>query len=302
MKHTRVVCFGEILWDNLKEGRRLGGAPLNVCYHLTKSGIESSIISQVGNDQNGEAIFTELKKLGVDTRFCAISMEKPTSTVEVHMNGQELRYEIVEDVAWDYIETTPEMIELVKAADALVFGSLVTRSEISRKTLFRLMEESRFLVFDMNLRAPFYDRDGIFRLMNKTDLLKLNEDELGIVSGWLGENSTEKQQQLQTIRKQFPNIAEIILTLGAEGSVYFSTNEFVEKKANKVRVKDTVGSGDSFLAAFLANKLKGSSIADSLDRASLLSGFIATQAGACPVYDENDLLRFKQSIDLIQYQ
>lgn len=301
MKHTSVVCFGEILWDNLKEGRRLGGAPLNVCYHLTKSGIESRIISQVGNDQNGKDIIGELYKLGVSATYCNISDKKPTSTVEVQMEGEQIRYEIVEDVAWDFIEWNTAAEQLVKGAAALVFGSLATRSAVSRKTLFRLMEVSRFRVFDMNLRAPFYQQDEIFLLLEQANLLKLNEEELTIIMQWLGEQPTNKQDQLKSIQQRFSNISEIILTLGAEGSVYYSAQHYIEMKAHKVQVRDTVGSGDSFLAAFLANKLKGNSVPESLESASLLSGYIATRNGACPVYNEQDLIAFKQNIELIQY-
>lgn len=296
-----VVCFGEILWDNLKEGRRLGGAPLNVCYHLIKSGIDSAIVSQVGNDQNGKDIIGELYKLGISATWCNISGNKPTSTVEVHMQGQQISYEIVENVAWDFIEWTPELSQLVQSAEALVFGSLATRSDVSRNTLLRLMEVSRFRVFDMNLRAPFYDQEGIFLLMKQAQLLKLNDEELDIVMAWMGEGRSTREEELRMIQHRFPNIAEIILTLGAEGSVYYSNGEYIVKQAHKVQVKDTVGSGDSFLAAFLSSKLKGRPVAESLERAGLLSAFIATQHGACPVYDENDLINFKKSLQLIQY-
>ncbi|MGN6418086.1 MAG: carbohydrate kinase family protein [Pseudobacter sp.] len=300
MNNISVVCFGEILWDNLPEGRRLGGAPLNVCYHLTKSGIDSSIISQVGNDQNGKDIIGELYKLRISATYCNISDQKPTSTVEVHTVGQQVSYEIVENVAWDFIEWNPGLEQLVKNADALVFGSLATRSEVSRSTLFRLMEVSRFRVFDMNLRSPFYQKEEIYLLLEKANLLKLNEEELGIIMQWLGVNEKNKREQLQFIIQRFPNIREIILTLGADGSVYSSEAAFIEQQAHKVQVKDTVGSGDSFLAAFLSKKLKGRNVEESLQSASLLSGFIATQHGACPVYDEQDLLAFKKSLQLIR--
>lgn len=301
MNTIRVVCFGEILWDNLKQGRRLGGAPLNVCYHLIKSGIQSSIISQVGNDRNGIDILRELTSLGVDPIHCYVTNDRPTSTVEVHtLSDQQVTYEIVENVAWDNIRITPVMEQLVDHSDALVFGSLITRSTVSRTTLFKLMAHSKFRVFDMNLRAPFYSKELIMLLLEQTNLLKLNEDELIRIMEWLNVSSVlNVKEQLQAIQSHFSGIKEIILTLGAEGSIYHSHNQHISIKANKVTVKDTVGSGDSFLAAFLSGKLKGKPIREALDQANLLSGFIASQYGACPVYNNEDLINFKASIEII---
>src|SRR5690606_6659884 len=151
MKNIEIVCFGEVLWDNLKEGRRLGGAPLNVCYHLNKRGIPSAIVSQVGADQNGTDLLKEIDTLQVNRQYCYISSEKPTSTVEVHIENEKVSYEIVEDVAWDHISFSEELVQLVKDTNVLLYGSLVTRNEVSRNTLMQLLPYAKYKVFDVNL-------------------------------------------------------------------------------------------------------------------------------------------------------
>ena len=299
MNDIQVVCFGEILCDNLKEGRQLGGAPLNVCYHLMKMGIKSAVLTQIGDDKNGKDILAELTRRGIDSSFCLVKPGKPTSTVEVITDGlQQVTYDIVENVAWDFIEVNATMEVLVEKAEALVFGSLIARSATSRQSLFRLLAKSRFRVFDVNLRAPFYHREGIVALLEQANLLKLNEDELQVIMEWLGIETVDMHTQLQAILSAFPSIQEILLTLGAKGSLYYSAAEQHFVTANRVEVRDTVGSGDSFLAAFLAGKLKGKPVREALEQASLLSGFIATRPGACPIYDQADLISFKESLKI----
>jgi len=291
MSDLNIICFGEILWDNLKEGKRLGGAPLNVCYHLNKLGVNSRIISQIGADRDGMEILQELKARGIDSEHCAVSHTKPTSTVEVVVGKQgDIWYDIVENVAWDDIVCTPQVEHLVADSDALVFGSLITRSAISRETLFQLLKKSKFRVFDVNLRSPFYTKELICSLLELTDLLKLNEDEMGIISDWLAFPQETMHEQMEHMQRCFPNIQEIILTRGSQGAIYFSNTEQIRVDAHPVKIKDTVGSGDAFLSAFLAHKMKGTSIQAALQHASILSAYVASKSGACPIYDPKDLL------------
>lgn len=294
MKKQKVICFGEILWDNLKEGRRLGGAPLNVCYHLSQMGISTSIITQIGKDKDGNDILETLDELGVDIETVIRTDKHPTSTVEVLLGkNNEVHYEIMEDVAWDHIEYSHDLGKLVNESLILVFGSLVTRSETSRKTLFKLIEKSQYRVFDVNLRAPFYHKELILSLLRVTHLLKLNQDELSIISKWLGGNQKNDQDEIGLIQEKFPNLTEILLTQGHKGAMLVTNDIWTKVPSCNVKVKDTVGSGDSFLAAYIAAKIKKVSANTALKEASLLSGFIATHNGACPVYNLTDFNNFK---------
>ncbi len=282
--HIQVVCFGEVLWDNLREGRRLGGAPLNVCYHLNKLGVSSAIVSQVGNDQNGKDLLKEIDALEIDRSYCTITDDYPTSTVEVHIEQQQVEYEIVEEVAWDYIPYSASLENLVSNADVLLFGSLVTRHEVSRNTLLQLLPKAVTRVFDVNLRPPFYERERILSLLSVTTLLKLNEDEVVILSAWLNITATDEKEILKAILNHFPDLEEVILTRGARGASYCSRSEYYSVPARKIVVQDTVGSGDAFLAAFLAGKMQGRPVKERIERAIALSGFIASKPGACPPY------------------
>lgn len=285
MKNIEIVCFGEVLWDNLKEGRRLGGAPLNVCYHLNKRGIPSAIVSQVGNDSNGNDILREIDQLEIDRSFCTVSDSKPTSTVEVHITDEKVTYEIVEDVAWDHIPYTSELENTVAGAEVLLFGSLVTRNSVSRNTLFKLLPAAKYKVFDVNMRPPFYTKDRIEALVKVSNLLKMNEEELSVLCDWWQIAAKEEYGKLNTILHQFGSLEAIVLTKGAEGASYCSRDLYLSAPAQKVQIADTVGSGDAFLASFLASKLQGVPVEEALKNAIVLSGFVATQAGACPPYE-----------------
>lgn len=281
-----VICFGEVLWDNLKEGRRIGGAPLNVCYHLNKMGIKSMIISQVGADDDGDRLIDGLKNLNIDLSHCTVSSCRPTSVVEVHFgDGGDVSYEIVEHVAWDYIDCLPETEAIVASSSGFVFGSLVARNEVSRATLLRLLKMSSYNVFDVNLRQPFYSRDLIFLLLKQTHLLKLNDEELDVLCSWMGITVAEDEKRLFEINQAFENISEIILTKGSRGAGYYNAGQYIEVAAFPVKVKDTVGAGDAFLAGFLAGKFNGLPAAAALERAARLAAFVAGQPGACPEYN-----------------
>ncbi|MCB0743235.1 MAG: carbohydrate kinase [Ignavibacteriae bacterium] len=294
----QVICFGEVLWDNLNSGKRIGGAPLNVCYHLGKQGIKSEIISKIGSDTNGEEILKELKRLNVSSKFCFVDHVKPTSVVEVYLgNENQVEYDIVEDVAWDYIEFTSPLGDIVANSDMLVFGSLATRSNMSFKTLCKLIDKSSYKVFDVNMRPPYHFKENILTLMSNTDLLKLNLEELKIISDWFGDTSLNVDTCIEKLLNRFLNIKEIILTKGSNGAAFYSVKEKIEVSAYNVIVKDTIGSGDSFLAAFLANKLKGTSIKTALLQASLLSGFVTASNGACPDYTTEILESFKNEMN-----
>ncbi|MGB4399487.1 MAG: carbohydrate kinase [Daejeonella sp.] len=290
-KNIKVVCFGEILWDNLPGGRKPGGAPMNVAYHLNQLGIISTLISKVGSDQNGEDLLKFINKKGISTEYCQTDMMYNTSTVEVNIGSDhEVSYEIVSPVAWDFILPEKRMDQLVAAADAFVFGSLAVRNPTSFKTLQSLLKASRYRVFDVNLREPHFTKETITILLQHADLLKLNSHELNLISSWFG-NSQNERQMINMLQERF-GIKEIVVTKGANGAAYYSKSEQFTIPAFKVEINDTIGSGDSFLAAFLGQKLKGQSVQDCLISAAALGAFVASQPGACPDYNISDLNRF----------
>ena len=286
---SKVVCFGEVLWDIFPNQTKPGGAPMNVAYHLNKFGIESKMISRVGTDNLGRDILNLLKNWGISVNNCQIDEKNPTGVVTVIANDDhEMSYTIKEGAAWDNITLSEHQIEEVKKSDALVFGTLSTRNTTSRETLYELLKHASYKVFDINLRPPFYSREIIEHLLGQCNLLKLNESELQLLSSWYSKNHLNESSCVSYLQSTY-NINEVIVTKGSNGATYYDHKNAYSFPANKVIVKDTVGSGDSFLAAFLAKKIQNETVETSMYYATALGAFVTSQEGACPDYQIEQL-------------
>jgi len=280
-----VVCYGEVLWDIFPTQTKPGGAPMNVAYHLRKFGIDSRMISRVGNDEAGKELLKLLTKWDIPTENCQIDKTYETGKVlATVLPGNEMSYCIQSPVAWDYITPEVDFNSLVSQADAFVFGSLVTRNETSRETLYQLIEKATYNVFDINLRQPFYSVEIIEYLLGKCNLLKLNETEVELISSWFIQEPLDETASVRHIQQRF-HIDEVIVTKGADGASYYTKDEVYSFPAFKVKVKDTCGSGDSFLAAFLAKKFENETPKTRMIYATGLGAFVASHEGACPAYD-----------------
>jgi fructokinase len=284
-KKKTVVCYGEVLWDIFPTKTKPGGAPMNVAYHLRKFGIDSRMISKVGHDETGQNLLNLLTEWNIPTENCQIDETYETGKViATVLPGNEMSYLIYSPVAWDEIKPQAENDKLVSEADAFVFGSLVTRNETSRETLYQLIEKSKFNVFDINLRQPHYSLEIIEYLLEKCNLLKLNESELELIITWFSNGKFDEETSVRFLQNEY-NIDEVIVTKGGEGASYYTRSTSYSFPAFKVKVADTCGSGDSFLAAFLAKKFEGESAETCMIYATGLGAFVASHEGACPAYD-----------------
>ncbi|SKB75608.1 fructokinase [Parapedobacter luteus] len=303
-ENKNVVCFGEILWDMLPSGKKPGGAPMNVAYHLNRLGIQSTIISRIGDDEAGRELSSFLDNIGLSTENIQIDSDHETSKVIACIGADnEVLYEIIAPVAWDFIQYEERFATLLQAADVLVYGSLIARNEASRDTLLSLLGKARYRLFDVNLRAPHYTPAVVDQLMQAADAIKLNIHELVAVSGWLGNRSGDEYAGIGLLQDYY-GIQEIIVTKGSQGASYYTPNSRHDYPAVSVDVKDTVGSGDSFLAAFLAQKLRGETSDNMLEFATTLGAYVTTQSGACPPYSRMDLNRFmwEKYLESIQWK
>lgn len=288
----KVVCFGEILWDVLPDGKKPGGAPMNVAYHLSRLGMESYMISRVGNDSLGDELKGFLQKMGLSTDYIqSDDLHETSKVIATPGDNYEMIYTILQSVAWDFIAYDRQTEALIEKADLMVFGSLVARRDASRDTLYRLIECAKMKLFDVNFRAPYYEQSVIEHLLGKADIVKLNNDELQIIAAWLGDKSGAEQEAVSRLQDRY-QLEEIIVTKGGNGASYYTPTERHDYKAYPVTVRDTVGSGDSFLAAFVARKLQGESIDDMLDYAAALGAYVTASTGANPDYKKSDLERF----------
>ena len=292
----KVTCFGEILWDVLPTAAKPGGAPMNVAYHLHRLGVEAHVISRIGDDDRGEALKNILQNWGLSTASLQVDSKHATSEVIALMDeSNEMTYEILEPVAWDFIEWNNTFNDTLTSSDALVYGSLASRNSITYNTLLSLLENDVYKVMDVNLRPPHYREATIKTLVQHADLLKLNEAELDILSGWSHSGLYGEEEKMRSVQEYY-NVTEIILTKGSRGASYYNRGMVYNSKTFRVEVADTVGSGDAFLAAFLSKK-NVLPIQEQLNFASALGAFVASQQGACPPYSVHQLNEFINGYD-----
>lgn len=277
-----IVGIGEILWDMLPSGKALGGAPANFAYHAMRLGEEGWAVSAIGDDDLGHEILGIVDSKGL---HCIISVtDKPTGTVKVELDSRGVpSYNIMEDVAWDNIPFTPEMEGLAKRADAVCFGSLVQRmnSRDSVLAFVRTMRPEALKVFDINLRQQYYSREILEESLMLADILKINDEEIRIVSDMFGLGDDDVVACRSLIAAY--GLRLVILTKGADGSEVVTSNEVISQSVGPVDVVDTVGAGDAFTAAFVVAYLRGDSLADAQRLATEIASYVCSRKGAMPL-------------------
>jgi len=277
-----IICFGEVLWDVLPAGRKLGGAPLNVSLRAQSFGNKAAMISSIGKDGNGEELAAAMKEHGGTLEHIQISEDFDTSEVLVALDEQgTASYEIKMPCAWDNISFLERDVEAVKASDAFIYGSLVARNNTSRETLFALLEYAPYKVFDVNLRPPHYTPERIISIMESADFVKFNDEELYEICAHLEFKDRELEACIRFISEQ-TDTAQICVTLGKDGAVLFYEGDFYYNKGYWVKVADTVGAGDSFLASIICQLLAGIEPQEAIDFACAVGSIVASKDGANP--------------------
>ena len=286
----KVICFGEMLWDCFPDHDIPGGAPMNVALHLNQLGLDVQMISRLGKDDYGTKYLDFINSYDFPKTLVQEDLEHKTGTVTVHNEDPEnIKYTIVSPVAWDFISLTDDNKNAVKDADAFIFGSLAVRNTVSWETLYQLLHLPTLKIFDINLRAPFFDFEKIELMLGFTDILKINEDELEIVSDYFSVPS-DIESCCKLLTTHFP-IKMVCVTLGSKGAMIYQNGEIIKHPGYKVKVEDTVGSGDAFLAGFVKTYLQGKSPKEILDFACAMGAFVATKKGGTPRYEESEVWR-----------
>ena len=287
-----IICFGEVLYDVFPIHRKIGGAPLNVALRLASLGINAQIISRVGSDEIGKELLEFIESNNVATDTIQIDNTYATGEVLVQLDKKgSATYTINYPVAWDEIEATPEAKNAVNNADVLVFGSLVCRNDTSYKTLLSLLKIAKNKVFDVNLRSPFYTDDILIELMNQADFIKFNDDELFEICALYNSPFHSLDQNIHFIAEK-TNTKQICVTKGSHGAVLYSNNQMFYNSGYKVKVADTVGSGDSFLAGLLYQLFSGNSPQNAIDFACALGALVAQNEGANPKITKEEIATF----------
>ena len=279
-----ILCFGEVLWDSLPRGLFPGGAPINVAYHLKQLGSLPIPVTAVGDDFLGRDLLLRMQRWGLRTDFVSVLAHKSTGAVQAKLDARgTASYTILEDVAWDWIEISPALETVASQCSAVVYGSLAQRTKNNQQQLVRLMEQAphAMKVFDVNLRAPFDSAELVWQLAAKADLIKLNDEELGRLLG-------EGYDRLETGARLFAERAGcsvICVTAGAKGAGLLLDGAWFWSPSEPIIVADTIGAGDSFLAALVHGLLGvNCSPVDVLRRATRLAEFVASKEGATPAY------------------
>lgn len=296
MIHKSAICFGEILIDVFPDKERIGGAPLNVASRLQKLGIATQMISQVGEDENGKKLLSYLENIGVNADLVSVTPHFPSGVVQVQLSASgSASYEISYPAAWDKIRLSEEMKMAVKKADLMIFGSLVCRDEVSRKTLLELLPYAKFRVFDVNLRPPHYEKEILIQLMQKADFIKFNDDELFEIAEMLGSPFNSLEQNIHFLAEK-TNTSDICVTKGRHGAVLLKDGKLYYNSGFKISVKDTVGAGDSFLASLLAKLLQGEKPQQALNFSCAVGALVAGREGANPELSEKEITGFLRPI------
>ena len=290
MNDINVICFGEILWDVYPDKRIIGGAPLNVALRLHSYGTEVKIISCIGTDENGKMVHDYLIENNLSQEFIQKHPTLKTGSVVITLDKKgSANYEISKPVAWDAIQLTPALIDAVKMAPFFLFGSLAARGSYNRITLDRLLEIAGTKIFDANLRQPHYDISMIYELMQKADFIKLNNEELEEICSVLGCREKDLESQINWL-VQTTNTNSICITKGEDGAILYYKGNFYDHDGYKIKVKDTVGAGDSFLATLINELLvKENSPQAALAKACAVGALVASKEGANCIIDNEEI-------------
>lgn len=280
-----IVGMGEVLWDMLPEGKKIGGAPANFAYHVSQYGFDGYVVSAVGDDKLGNEILESFNNRRLN--YLIQRVPYPTGTVQIELDEAGIPcYEIKENVAWDNIPFTVDLEKLAKKTRAVCFGSLAQRNTVSRETINRFLDvmsdaAGQYRVFDVNLRQGFYDKEILCNSMKRCNILKINDEELIAVSRMFEYPGIDLEDKCRALLSEY-GLEILILTCGVNGSYVFTRENVSFVNTPKIEVADTVGAGDSFTATFISAILKGKSIREAHELAVEGSAYVCTQNGAMP--------------------
>jgi fructokinase len=275
----KIVGIGEVLWDLLPAGPQLGGAPANFAYHAHALGAHASVVTRVGNDVFGREILRRLGEQGIADGTVQVDDTAPTGTVTVELSDKGIpSYVIHQKVAWDQLAVTPSALKAIREADAICFGSLAQRGEVSRTAIQRLVAAApadALRVFDINLRQEYFSRDVIEQSLRLANVLKLNDSELPILASLFGLTGSTRQQ-MDVLALRF-SLRLVALTRGPAGSLLLQDGKWSDCPSVPIQIVDTVGAGDSFTAALVMGLLQQMD----LDEINMLADEVARHVCSC---------------------
>ncbi len=286
-----IVGIGEILWDLLPSGKKPGGAPFNFTFHCHQLGWPSIMVSRMGSDILGEELKAKVLELGLGLEYLQADKTNPTGTVQVEIDSMgQANYEITKGVAWDYLEYNGTLEQLAKKCGAVCFGTLCQRNSVSGSTLMKFLQacpKKTIKVFDINLRQKYYDRETLEASLKVANWVKVNEQELEILTDLLGLKGDDLSESLEILRRRY-SLDLAALTLGQNGCLVHSKKEKIYLQGHRIEVVDTIGAGDSFTAGLLVGIMKGKSLRAAITMANLLASKVASKESGTPRVEMNE--------------
>jgi len=294
----KILCYGAILWDVYPDNRFIGGAPFNLCGHLSRLGNEAYMITGVGEDELGQSAREQIHTLGVKSDYVNIDPHHPTGTAQVSLDSNGIpSYYLPDDVAYQNIGLTAKQIASIKEGrfNMICFGTFEMKGSKSRRTLQQLLELCPFdeVFVDINVRLDYHPIEIIRYALSQATILKLNNDEMILISSLLY-NSKYEEECIRCLFDEYKKLHCVCVTKGPMGCTTFTRTERIDMNECRSKALDTVGAGDAFSAAFIDSYLATGDYYISTKRASILSDFVASKKGAIPEYDDILQLRFEQ--------
>jgi len=298
MEPRLVLGIGELLWDVLPEGPRLGGAPSNFTVMAGRLGSHAAILSRIGRDDLGRNAVSLLDPLPADTEYLQVDPIHETGRATVALVDGQPHFTIHEPAAWDFLELSDEWVRLAERADAICFGSLAQRSLESRQTIQTLAAQTKaqcVRVFDVNLRPPFYSSEVLQESLELASVMKMNDAEVPLVLGLLGLPAFDAhdpgalQSGAEKLLEEFPTLNMVAVTRGGSGSLLVTREAWNDHPGIPVKVADTVGAGDAFTAGITTALLRGGDLAALNEAGNRWGSWVASQRGAMPEFDESKL-------------
>lgn len=291
MQSKKVLGLGELLWDVFEDSRKPGGAPANVAFQLNQLGLAGIIASRVGADPLGEEITRFLSGMGLSTDFIQTDAGHPTGTVTVQLDATGTpSYTIHENVAWDFLELTPELEALLPTLSAVCFGTLAQRGKTTRETIQKILDrvpDDCLKLYDVNLRQDFFSRELLETSLQKSNVAKMNDGEMEVLKPVFGlpQDLAPVDFALNLCEKY--GLAEVCITRAEKGCFLVRKDgQTADVPGKIVQVADTVGSGDSFSAALIYTMLRGSDIQTQAEFANEVGTLVATRSGGMPPLQE----------------
>ena len=283
---VQVIGLGELLWDCFPDRRLPGGAPANVAFHAQQLGLSAAVATRVGQDELGNELIKFLASRGLSTDFVQIDPVHQTGTVMITPDTSAgVNYTFLENSAWDFLEAKPELLDAVRSAQAICFGTLGQRRPAARNAIHLCLQSAPKgcqIVYDVNLRPPFFAKDWILKSLKYATVVKLNDGEVKALTKLFDFSSSDEIRFAKRLLDHFKQLQLVCITRGERGCLGVTCDEDLDLPGVPVDIVDTVGAGDAFTAAVIFGQLGKWSLAKTLDLANRFGSLVAGRAGAMP--------------------